>query len=1231
MNETNQTKVITFNALGKYEKLRPTVTPFMASYATMKEMQQLGKLIPGQLYRITDYVTTITQADTQSAGHQFDIMVVALNETTLSEEAWAIQHDGDTYFKDSRLEAWQLKYRLDNEDVTESGKGTITWMKDEWGNEAAYDFKNIQQKRWKVTDELGRSSIDGKYLGVLNNLPEKLSIEDESDFIWAYLYSVYNYAGGTQDTTDHSLTGNVYEMVANFTVDSNNAFVWEDDSYEAYKSTFYGSVRNCSFFGNIQNSIISGQLNNLLINAGNGASGTINGLYTLGKIDGKTITVPTNAAYPTYAAMTTEGQMKTWNPADSLNPIESLGAYDISAAHASGGVLATYADLTAALGTNGANIPEGIRKGGMSVKFVLSSDNKYIQYFCNSQTFTTNVNAWERMNLEDEVLNSSIYFKDYVPDANKRITELYLIGLDTTKRYYFKYLGQYYNGSDYSEIHVSLYEFTQSDKSDEQVVCSFFKTGTEPISAKGIIKLSERDSSGIYGWAIINIPSDIRNDVSPEIDINICSNILNSPVLAGISPATESSTIKTTDGIVIANINGVNLYSGLPYVSRLSGGNERVRELYITGVNNAHTYRLLTFSSGAYVGVNLYDQTDNNKYVAGGYKSETTYEGIVELTERNSSGISAYAFVKVGAEAPQIYGVVDLTLATDLGANPIIQHSITPAKDGYYKYRNANVSITLFEEGKYVRTNGTFVSSGSFNIIKIEGNDLKEKLTLLHLYTLGWGICAIGAYKSDGTFIKSIFNLPDTSLGYYNYYLDLTTVDYSELGYLLLSVSSSQVIDNIICLIEQYKEADFYFSNKKQEIKENHIYIKADGTTPKLSETLLGITDSGYYNRYFIHLSNGIYDILDGISHVEDPATNPYGDGVWVKDYVSIIGDGEIENTIIKCELDPSVDTQTTTQDGYTISIMEKISTINASSNSKIENVTITAKNCRYAIHSDYSPYQMENTELIFENCKVIHYGDTAGWPIARQVSSPACYGGGIRKGQKRIFKNCDFIAYQSTPWFTHNEPTMDKDAFIELNGCRFINLTENINLDSVRFPSVKFMSYGVTANVYTKIVGCLINNSIKVQETTLSGHTTKGTDYIIIGNGNNVPVQYEEKTSTNVPRNKYCVKFSDEGFDCINRTSSLISLGTAVKMNDNGTIEPLGVGDENLFIGFANEDIDIDEIGYIKTKGFYSLKDLGISAGNWAVGTKFKLNGSSVVQDNTGNLIVKTYGYLYL
>lgn len=75
-----------------------------------------------------------------------------------------------------------------------------------------------------------------------------------------------------------------------------------------------------------------------------------------------------------------------------LNYVSTNGsAYDISAANSG----TAYADLAAALGTDGANVPEAVRKGGMSIKFVQSSDNKYVQYRLMSNTFNTTVANWQ--------------------------------------------------------------------------------------------------------------------------------------------------------------------------------------------------------------------------------------------------------------------------------------------------------------------------------------------------------------------------------------------------------------------------------------------------------------------------------------------------------------------------------------------------------------------------------------------------------------------------------------------------------------------------------------------------------------------------------------------------------------------------------------------------------------------------------------------------------------------
>ena len=120
------------------------------TWSELKAMRDGGTLTPGQTYRITDYTCTTSTTNTQSAGNLFDIIVVADDENTLNENARAIKHDGDTYFSDCDLSAWELKYCLDNDtgrfawaDST-NGKGVVYFMKDEWGNECPYDFKNIK-------------------------------------------------------------------------------------------------------------------------------------------------------------------------------------------------------------------------------------------------------------------------------------------------------------------------------------------------------------------------------------------------------------------------------------------------------------------------------------------------------------------------------------------------------------------------------------------------------------------------------------------------------------------------------------------------------------------------------------------------------------------------------------------------------------------------------------------------------------------------------------------------------------------------------------------------------------------------------------------------------------------------------------------------------------------------------------------------------------------------------
>ena len=131
------------------------------TYTDLVNLKNNAQLTSGRLYRITDYITTTTQEGTKSAGHPFDVIVLALSESELSERAWAIQHEGDEYFANSDLNAWQIWYCLDNDinrfswaDET-NGKGVIYRMIDEWNNDVPYDFKNIQfYRKWDSNKSL---------------------------------------------------------------------------------------------------------------------------------------------------------------------------------------------------------------------------------------------------------------------------------------------------------------------------------------------------------------------------------------------------------------------------------------------------------------------------------------------------------------------------------------------------------------------------------------------------------------------------------------------------------------------------------------------------------------------------------------------------------------------------------------------------------------------------------------------------------------------------------------------------------------------------------------------------------------------------------------------------------------------------------------------------------------------------------------------------------------------
>lgn len=235
---------------GEWEEVDSQPLMVETTYSALKLLRDTRNLVPGMQYRITDYVTTTAASNTRSAGHAFDIIVTADDVNMLNENARAIQHKGDTYFTNSNLNAWELKYCLNNDTTrfdwadTINGKGVIYYMKDEFNNECPYDFKNIQ---FMVGAKSNAGTLDDVYY---------------------YTFSVANDMGD-MTITDHSLNGaycygNSFKEYINLNKITLNIIVFRNTSNTngCYSNTFGNNCFDNTFGEGCCNNIFRNECNN---------------------------------------------------------------------------------------------------------------------------------------------------------------------------------------------------------------------------------------------------------------------------------------------------------------------------------------------------------------------------------------------------------------------------------------------------------------------------------------------------------------------------------------------------------------------------------------------------------------------------------------------------------------------------------------------------------------------------------------------------------------------------------------------------------------------------------------------------------------------------------------------------------------------------------------------------------------------------------------------------------
>ena len=177
------------------------------TYEELSTLIENGKLIPGSLYRMTDYQTITDSTNNQVSvdWHKFDLVLRALSSNTISRNCSAIS---EYYPKASE---WNIVYSMENS--IQGSKGIILAMTDENGNYAPYDFKSIKIKKYKISslgtdiDSNENSWMIGLYIGEQST--GMYNVLDDFKYIYTFSTDTYTDASSTCKNNRVDTLGNI--------------------------------------------------------------------------------------------------------------------------------------------------------------------------------------------------------------------------------------------------------------------------------------------------------------------------------------------------------------------------------------------------------------------------------------------------------------------------------------------------------------------------------------------------------------------------------------------------------------------------------------------------------------------------------------------------------------------------------------------------------------------------------------------------------------------------------------------------------------------------------------------------------------------------------------------------------------------------------------------------------------------------------------------------------------
>ena len=251
------------------------------------------------------------------------------------------------------------------------------------------------------------------------------------------------------------------------------------------------------------------------------------------------IQVPSNALYARFSAYATTFltgfYVKLYSGGVYYNKIGSLekskGAYDVSAANNG----ASYGSLSSALSA----IPDYLHAGGMSVKFIDSSNNKYVQYTLTSSVWSTTESDWVlnksgfiRVSAINRLAKSNVHPSvtynnwqvvagrysvfvpidsdtEYIIEGNdaQSIQTYYVIVKNTT----WQHQGAINYATGENSVHALPVNTTQrfTTSSDARFVCVMVEYNGIDISPKNLYKVVKFNNGSLYGKKVLCVGDSV--------------------------------------------------------------------------------------------------------------------------------------------------------------------------------------------------------------------------------------------------------------------------------------------------------------------------------------------------------------------------------------------------------------------------------------------------------------------------------------------------------------------------------------------------------------------------------------------------------------------------------------------------------------------------------------------------------------------------------------------------